>query len=147
MVLIHVPYRGAAPAILELLGGRLPVVFVDLFSLLPYSRKGDIRIIAVTSPGRAQIALNIPTAAEQGVKDLDVTAWLGLFAPARTSDSVVNYVQKLVASVSAQREFISKMAQSGAEMVASSPAEFSEYFQRELTLYRNVSRQGNITLD
>lgn len=143
----HVPYKGANPAILELLGGRLPVVFVDLFSLLPHARKGDVRIIAVTSPQRAQIAPDIPTAAEQGVDGLNVNAWLGLFAPAGTPPEAIAWVQKQVASVAAQPEFKEKMAQSGAELVASTPEEFNAFFRKEVDMYREVSQKAKIQMD
>lgn len=143
----HVPYKGANPAILELLSGRLPVVFVDLFSLMPHVRKGDVRVIAVTSPERAQIAPDIPTAAEQGVQGLNVTAWLGLFAPAGTPPAAVAWMQKQVATVAAKPEFIAKMAQSGAELVASTPEAFNTFFRQEIDMYRDVAQKANIKLD
>lgn len=143
----HVPYKGANPAILELLGGRIPVVFVDLFSLLPHARKGDIRVIAVTSPERAQIAPEIPTAAEQGVEGLNVNAWLGLFAPAGTPPEAVAWVQQQVAMVAAQPEFRENMAQSGAELVVSTPEEFNSFFREEVDMYRDVAKKANIQMD
>jgi len=142
----HVPYRGAGPAILELISGRIPVAFVDLFSMLPHVKKGDVRILAVTSQQRAALAPDAPTAKEQGI-DLDVTAWLGLFAPAGTPQDVVDYLQQQVAKVSRQPAFIDKMTQSGAELVASTPADFNAFFQREIKLYGDVAARAKISME
>ena len=142
----HVPYRGAGPAIIELISGRIPVVFVDLFSLLPHVAKGDLRVLAVTSQKRADLAPDVPTAKEQGI-DIDITAWLGLFAPAKTPASVIDTMQAKVAVAARQPALIEKMRQSGAELVASTPAQFNAFFKREVELYTKIAERAKITLE
>jgi tripartite-type tricarboxylate transporter receptor subunit TctC len=142
----HIPYKGGGPAMQDVLANRVPLIFVDLFTLLPYARQGSIRILAVTGNQRAEAAPDVPTAQEQGVRDFEVVAWLGLFAPAGTPDSVVDYLHKAVATVGRREAFVKRMADSGAEVVASTPAEFSRFFQREVALYRKVAQAAQIQI-
>jgi tripartite-type tricarboxylate transporter receptor subunit TctC len=143
----HVPYKGGGPALQDVLGGRVPLIFVDVFTLLPYARQGTIRILAVTGNKRALVAPEVPTALEQGVRGFEVVAWLGLFAPAGTPDAVVEYLHNAVATVGRREAFIKRMAESGAEVVASSPAEFARFFQAEVDLYRRVAQSAPIKLE
>ncbi|MBC5767885.1 Bug family tripartite tricarboxylate transporter substrate binding protein [Ramlibacter albus] len=145
--LIHVPYKGGGPALQDVIAGRVPLIFVDLFTLLPHWRQGTVRILAVTGNKRADAAPDIPTAQEQGVRGFEVVAWLGLFAPAGTPDSVVEYIHKAVATVGKREAFIKRMADSGAEVVASTPAEFSQFFQKEVDLYKRVAQAAHIKLE
>jgi len=145
--LVHVPYKGGGPAMQDVLAGRVPLIFVDLFTLLPHWRQGTVRILAVTGTKRAEAAPDVPTAQELGVRGFEVVAWLGLFAPAGTPDAVVDYLQKAVATVGKREAFIKRMADSGAEVVASTPAEFTQFFQREVELYRRVAQSANIKLE
>jgi len=145
--LVHVPYKGGGPAMQDVLAGRVPLIFVDLFTLLPHVRQGTVRVLAVTGSKRAETAPDVPTAQELGVKGFEVVAWLGLFAPAGTPDAVVDYLQKAVAAVGKREAFINRMADSGAEVVASTPAEFSQFFQGEVDLYRRVAQSANIKLE
>lgn len=142
----HIPYKGGGPALQDVLGGRVPLIFVDMFTLLPHARQGTIRILAVTGNKRAEAAPDVPTAQEQGVPGFEVVAWLGLFAPAGTPDSTVDYLQKAIATAARRETFVKRMAESGAEVVASTPGEFSDFFQREVELYRGVARAANIKL-
>jgi tripartite-type tricarboxylate transporter receptor subunit TctC len=129
------------------MAGRVPVIFVDLFTLMPHVKTGSLRVLAVTGAKRAAIAPSVPTAIEQGVKGLEITAWLGLFAPAGTPDGIVESLHRGVVTVARRDDFIKRMADSGAEIVASSPAQFSDFFQREIALYRKVAATANIHLE
>jgi tripartite-type tricarboxylate transporter receptor subunit TctC len=144
--LIHVPYKGGGPAMQDVIGGRVPLIFVDLFTLMPHVKAGSLRVIAVTGASRAEMAPEVPTAIEQGVKDFEVTAWLGLFAPAGTPDDIVDNLHRRVVAVASKPEFVKRMADSGAEVVASSPQQFAEFFRREVALYRRVAAAANIKL-
>jgi tripartite-type tricarboxylate transporter receptor subunit TctC len=143
----HIPYKGGGPAMQDVIGGRVPVIFADLFTLMPQIKAGTIRAIAVTGSTRAQMAPEIPTAIEQGVKDFEITAWLGLFAPAGTPDDIVDTLQRRVATVALKPEFVKRMADSGAEVVASTPQQFAEFFRREVALYKRVAAAANIRLE
>lgn len=143
----HIPYKGGGPALQDVIGGRVPVIFVDLFTLMPHVKAGSVRVIAVTGSTRAQMAPEIPTAIEQGVKDFEVVAWLGLFAPAGTPDDIVETLHRHVATVARKPDFVKRMADSGAEVVASSPQQFAEFFRREVALYKRVAAAANIRLE
>jgi len=145
--LLHVPYKGGGPALQDVIAGRVPVIFVDLFTLMPHVKTGALRVLAVTGANRAAIAPTIPTAIEQGVKGLEITAWLGLFAPAGTPDNIIESLHHSVVAVGRREDFIKRMADSGAEVIASSPAQFAEFFRRELALYKRVAAAANIHLE
>ena len=143
----HIPYKGGGPAMQDVLANRVPLIFVDLFTLLPHLRQGTVRVLAVTGNKRAESAPDVPTALELGIRDFEVVAWLGLFGPAGTPDAVVDYVHNAVATVGRRPEFIARMADSGAEVVASKPSEFSAFFQKEVDTYRRVAQAANIKLE
>jgi tripartite-type tricarboxylate transporter receptor subunit TctC len=145
--LVHVPYKGGGPAMQDVLAGQVELIFVDLFSLMPHVRAGKVRVLAVTGSQRAEIAPEIPTAMEQGVKDFEVVAWLGLFAPAGTPDEIVSTLQRHVATVGKRPEFVKRMADSGAEVVASTPAQFADFFRKEVALYKRIAAQASIKLE
>ncbi len=144
--LLHVPYKGGGPALQDVIAGRVPVIFVDLFTLMPQVKTGNLRVLAVTGARRAEIAPSVPTAIEQGVK-LEITAWLGLFAPAGTPNRIIESLHSSVVTVARRDDFIRRMAESGAEVVASSPSQFAEFFQREIALYKKVAAAANIRLE
>lgn len=100
-----------------------------------------------TGEKRAAIAPSVPTAIEQGVKGLEITAWLGLFAPAGTPNSIVESLHRSVVTVARRDDFVKRMADSGAEVVASSPAQFADFFKREIALYKKVAATANIHLE
>lgn len=145
--LVHVPYKGGGPAMQDLLAGQVPLIFVDVFTLIPHAKKNAVRIIAVTSAQRAAAAPDVPTAIEQGVPAFEIFAWLGLFAPAGTPDEVVDAIHKGVATVAKREDFVKRMGEFGAEVVASPPAEFAAFFEREVDLYRKVAKAASIKLD
>jgi len=145
--LIHIPYKGGGPAMQDVLAGRVQLIFVDVFSLIPQAKQGTVRILAVTGNKRAQVAPDVPTALEQGVRGFEIMAWLGLFAPAGTPDAVIDYLQKAVAAVGKREAFVQRMAESGAEVVVSSAGEFTQFFQSEVDLYRKLAQKAQIRLD
>jgi tripartite-type tricarboxylate transporter receptor subunit TctC len=145
--LIHIPYKGGGPAMQDVLAGRVQLIFVDVFSLIPQAKQGTVRILAVTGNKRAQVAPDVPTALEQGVRGFEIMAWLGLFAPTGTPDAVIDYLQKAVAAVGKQEAFVQRMAESGAEVVVSSSGEFTQFFQSEVDLYRKLAQKAQIKLD
>jgi tripartite-type tricarboxylate transporter receptor subunit TctC len=145
--LLHIPYKGGGPALQDVMAGRVPVIFVDLFTLMPHVKTGSLRVLAVTGANRAAIAPSVPTAIEQGVAGFEVTAWLGLFAPAGTPDNVVESLHRSVAAVGRREDFTKRMAESGAEVVVSSPSQFADFFHREVALYKRVAEVSNIKLE
>jgi len=145
--LLHIPYKGGGPALQDVVAGRVPAIFVDLFTLMPHVKTGSLRVLAVTGANRAAIAPSVPTAIEQGVAGFEVTAWLGLFAPAGTPEAVVDALHRSVAAVGRRDDFVRRMADSGAEVVVSPPSQFADFFHREVALYKRVAEASNIKLE
>jgi len=142
----HVPYKGGGPAMQDVIGGQVPVVFVDLPSLLPYIQSNRIRVLAITGEERSSVAPQIPTFMESGVKGFDIEGWYGLFAPAGTPESSIQALYEQVSSVCDKSGFRSKIASSGAQVVGSSPQEFAEFFKRDVGLYRSIAHTAGIKL-
>lgn len=145
--LIHVPYKGGGPAVVDLVGGRVPVTFLDLPSLLPHVKTGGVRVLAVLGSRRSAIAPEIPTTLELGIKGLEIEGWYGLFAPAATPANVVRVINQQVAAICQRPEFVKRIAENGAEVVASSSDQFAEFYRRDVALYTSVAAKANIRLD
>jgi tripartite-type tricarboxylate transporter receptor subunit TctC len=91
--MVHIPYKGSAPQVTDLLGGQVPLGFTQLASAVPHIKEGKLNAIAVTGPQRSRYLPNVPTLAELGLKDLGTTIWFGLFAPAATPPAVLDAVR------------------------------------------------------
>lgn len=142
--LVHVPYKGAAPAITDVINGQVPVIFTDLFSVLSRVRSGELKVISVLGSKRAQAAPDIPTTEEQGVAGFKIIGWSGLFAPAGTSGEIVDVIQRAVAEIAAGEAFKKQMADHGAELVVSKPGEFAGFFKSEVDTYRKIADTAGI---
>ena len=110
----HVPYGGGAPAITDLLGGQIPIMYADLIAALPHIRAGKLRALAVGSPERVPMLPDIPTIAEQGFPGFSAVSWGGLLAPAGTPKPIVDRVSKDVESILAQQEVKDRLIGAGA---------------------------------
>ncbi len=142
--LVHVPYKGSAPALADLIGGHVSLYFGSMPALIPQVRAGKLRAIAVTGAKRVPSAPDVLTIAEAGVPGYDFTAWYGLLAPAGTAPRIVNrlYVEsKRVLELSDVRE---RLMTDGSEPVGSTPAEFAALIRSEIAKYAKVVKQANI---
>ncbi|MFZ4288839.1 Bug family tripartite tricarboxylate transporter substrate binding protein [Variovorax sp. HJSM1_2] len=112
--LSHVPYRGVAPAINDVLGGHVPATFITYGPVAPYLANGKMKLLAVADPQRSSLAPNVPTLAEQGIKGVEVGAWQGIYAPAGTPPEIVKLLNTHMNDVLKMPEIVSKMAVFGA---------------------------------
>jgi tripartite-type tricarboxylate transporter receptor subunit TctC len=110
----HVPYGGGAPAITDLLGGQIPIMYADLIAALPHIKAGKLRALAVGSPERVPMLPDVPTIAEQGFPGFSAVSWGGLLAPAGTPKSIVDRVSKDVEDILAQQEVKDRLVGAGA---------------------------------
>jgi tripartite-type tricarboxylate transporter receptor subunit TctC len=143
----HVPYRGSAPAVADLIGGQTALMFDNLPSALPHIRSGALRAIAVTSARRSSALPEVPTVAESGVPGFDASSWFGLWAPAATPAAVL---ARLVAEARAgleEAEAQRVMAGQGAEPGRMSPEQFTAFIRQEADKWAQVVRQANVTLE
>jgi tripartite-type tricarboxylate transporter receptor subunit TctC len=136
--IVHIPYRGAAPMLTDLLGGQIPMAFDNLPSSLPLIRSGQIRGIAVTSATRSAMAPDLPTFAESGLPGYEVSGWYGLLAPAKTPPDIIAALHQGVVDALAEPATRSKLLNSGAEPVGSSPAEYAATIRNEIAKWTNV---------
>jgi len=143
----HVPYKGGGPAMTDLLGGQVQMMFDNMASSLPQIKSGKLKAFAVTTPKRSALAPDLPTMAEAGVKDFDVFTWWGLFAPAGTPPELVKRLSLEVNKALAKPDLREKWLASGAEPAASTPEEFKAFIGKELTKYARIVKESGAKVD
>ncbi|SCB19322.1 Bug family tripartite tricarboxylate transporter substrate binding protein [Cupriavidus alkaliphilus] len=144
---VHVPYKGAGPAGVDLLSGQVQLIFANLPNVLPYAKAGKVRLLAVASERRDPAIPDVPTFAEAGVKDAVVESWYGLMAPAGTKPEVVKQLQDTLLTVTRDKRFISQLAEQGARPYPGSGADMAQLMEKEGTRWREVIDQARISLD
>jgi len=145
--LTTVPYKGAAPAITDLIGGQIQVMFTTVASAASLVQGGQLRALAVTSAQRSPAFPDLPTVAEAGVPGYSAESWYGLFAPAKTRGDVVDRLNKS-AAIAVQSEAFRKLGvNEGLVMVASPPQELDRYFRGEEARWRKVIQDAGITAE
>lgn len=148
--MVHIPYRGAAPAQAALLSGDVQVMFDNLGSAAPRVREGRIKALGVTTRRRASAFPDIPTIAESGVpafKDFEVTTWFGLFAPAQTPSAAIDRLNKAFTEALRSAPVRERMLKLAAEPAPTTPAEFGELVRRENRRYETVVKRAGAKLD
>jgi tripartite-type tricarboxylate transporter receptor subunit TctC len=144
---LHVPYRGAAAALSDLLGGQVQGMFADVPVLLSQIQGGKIRPLAAASAARNVALPDVPTLAEQGFPDTSADNWYGLLAPARTPAAVVGKLHDAVVTALAAPDLREKLIRSGAIPASTSVAEFAQLMSEELERWGRVVREKNIKAD
>ncbi len=145
--LTHVPYKGAAPAMQDLLGGQIHMVFTSLPSVAGLLRGGQLRALAVTSSQRSTTFPQIQTLAEAGLRQFDVAPWFGLFAPGATPAPVVRKINQDVNTLLRQQEVIEKFSSQGADALARSPEEFAAMLRADLLTWAEVVKTSGAQVD
>jgi len=143
--IVHVPYRGAAPALNDLLGQQVQMVFLDLPILLPQIRSGGLRAIALGAPERAPTAKEVPTTTELGMPELQAENWYGMVAPAGTPAPIVERLNQIVTEAMADPTVKEKLAIQGATLVGDSPAHFHAFMESEIARWAKVIKDAGVT--
>lgn len=141
---LHVPYRGAAPALTDLLGGQVQGMFGDVPVLLPQIQGGKIKAIAAVANTRNQILPDVPTLTEQGYPDTDASNWYGLLAPAKTPAPVIVKLHDALVNALADPQVHKKLVDSGAIPSPTTPDEFGKYLKAELERWGKVIKEKHI---
>ena len=144
---LHVPYRGAAPALTDLLGGQVQALFADSPVLLPHIQGGKLKPIAAASAARNPLLPNVPTLAEQGFHDTVADNWYGLLAPAKTPPALVAKLNDAVVAALNSPDVREKLLQSGAVPAPTSSAEFGKFLAEEHARWGTVLKDKNIKPD
>ncbi len=140
----HIAYKGSAPAITDLVGGQIQVLFDPFSSIYPLVVAGKIRALAVTTEKRATAAPQLPTVAEQGYAGFDVSSWQGIVVPAGTPKPIIQRLHRGLVTVMASPEVKEKFAQYSAFATASTPEQFAAYIKEELGRWQKVAQQAGV---
>lgn len=145
--LVHVPYRGTGPALTDLLGGHLSLMFDVIMTSLPHVQSGKLRPLGVSSLKRSDVTPQVPTIAESGYPGFEALVWFGLFAPAGTPPDVVRKIQDEVARALSTPKMRELLASQGLVVVASTPADFGARVGAEIAKWRKVIQEAGIKLE
>jgi len=142
--IVHVPYRGAAPALNDMLGQQVQMVFLDLPVLLPQIKAGGLRAIALGASQRAPTAIDVPTTAEVGMPDVLAENWYGMFAPAGTPAAIVARLNAIATEAMRDPAVKEKLAVQGAELVGDSPEHFRAFIESETAKWAKVIKDAGV---
>lgn len=145
--ILHVPYKGSAPAVTDLLGRQVDIMFDSVSSAKPHIDSGRLKAIAVTTSKRSTALPNVPTVAEAGLKGYELNGWYAVFVPAGTPRPVVDRLNGEIVKALKQPDVAKRFAQLGAEPVGSSPEELGKYLRTETARWAEVVRTRNITAE
>ena len=143
----HVPYKGSAPAISDLLGGHVPMMFDSMIAIMPHIRAGKVKVIAMSGDNRSNLIPNVPTFVESGYPTLVSYAWYGMFAPAGTPKEIINKINAATQDAMKQPEFQKVLADTGSEYVGTSPEVFADFVKAEAAKWSKVVKDSGATVD
>ena len=144
--IVHIPYRGAAPAINDLLGQQVQMAFLDLPVLLPHIKSGSLRPIALGAPQRAPTAPDVPTTAEVGMPDILIENWYGMIAPAGTPEKIVALLNRITNEAMSDPQVKQKLADQGLTVAGNTPAQFRDHIAAETKKWARVIKAAGVEL-
>ena len=143
--IVHVPYKGSAPALTDLLTGTISMLFVDALSVTPHIKAGRLKVIAATGLQRSKALPDYPTLNESGLPGFNGNSWLGLVLPGNTSPEIVQALSKETARVLNSPDVRDKLLSQGVEPVGSTPQEFRAFILKEMERYAQAAKAAGIT--
>ncbi len=143
--LTSIPYKSSAQMTTDAIGGQIEVLFHNAPVLLPHIKAGTLRPLAITSAKRSASSPEVPTMAEAGVSDFEITAWFGFMAPAATAPALIRKISADVARIVATPEIQERILSQASEPVGSTPEAYAAFIQTEISKWRDVIKQANIT--
>jgi len=145
--MVHVPYKGSAPAISDLLGGHIPMMFDSTIAIMPHIKSGKVKPIAISGNKRSPLLPDVPTFAEAGLPAIESYAWYGLFVPAKTPKAVVDKINAESQKVMKSPDFQRVLADTGTEYVGDSPENFAKFVAAESQKWSKVVKDSGATVD
>ena len=145
--MMHVPYKGSAPAVTDLLGNQIGIMFDNMPSAIQHVRSGKLRALAVTTAKRSPELPNVPTIAEAGVPGYEATSWFGMFAPVATPAPVLAKLHGAIVKVLAKPDVIKKINEQGAETTSETPEQFAAFIKAETTKWGKVVKDSGASID
>jgi tripartite-type tricarboxylate transporter receptor subunit TctC len=145
--LVHVPYKGSGPAVVDLLAGHVVANFDTMPPVLPHIKSGRMRALALTTPKRSPQLPNVPTLIEVGLKGFDMTNWYGIMAPAKTPRDVVTKLNAEANRIMALPDAKSKLEEAGTQLDPGTPEKFASFLHSEIAKYAKLVKAANVTLE
>jgi tripartite-type tricarboxylate transporter receptor subunit TctC len=145
--IVHIPYKGGAPAIADLIGAQTDVMFAALPEATPHVKSGRLRALAISSPERSAVLPQVPTVAEGGVVGFEAIGWQGLLAPGTTPPDVVGQISDAMQKALAQTETRARIDAMGIQLSGVGPAEFGSFLAREVQKWAGVVKQSGARVD
>jgi tripartite-type tricarboxylate transporter receptor subunit TctC len=145
--ILHIPYKGAAPAATALLAGEVQMAFASPANTMEHVKTGRLRVFAVTTAARSRFAPDIPTMAELGFRDIDISAWLGLFLPRGAPRPIIDRLNQAVAKSLARQSTRDKLALQGIEAMSETPEQFAEFVRADIERSARIVRDAGIKLE
>ncbi len=142
--LVHIPYRGSAPALTDLMGGQINMYFSNILSAVPYVKAGRLRGLGVTSAKRSVVAPDTPTIAEAGLPGYEDYNWYGVLAPRGTPKAIVSKLHTDIVQVVRGKDVEDRLTRDGAEVIASTPGEFASFIRAEIQKYAQIVKQSGL---
>ncbi len=142
--LYHVPYKSAAPALMDAMGGHVSVMFPGTTQVLPHVKSGKVRALGFTGMKRSTVLPDVPTLDEVGLKGFDIASWFGLFAPAKIPRRVLDYLHTNIIAVVREPRTSETLDSWGLTAIGSTPEEFMEFLKKDMERYARIVREANI---
>lgn len=141
---VHVPYRGGAAVVPDLINGRVHLAFTNLFGAMPLIKSGQLRAIGLANPTRSPLVPDLPTMDEQGLKNFNASGWFLLMGPGNMNPALVLQINKMVNTVLESPDFAKRFAAMGAERIGGTPQQAQDYFRGEMATWSEVIKAQNI---
>jgi tripartite-type tricarboxylate transporter receptor subunit TctC len=145
--IVHIPYRGSIPAVTDLIGGQIQLLFTGAPALLAAIKSGQVRALAVSSSSRMELLPNLPTIAETGFKDFEADQWYGIVAPKGTPEAIINQLNSQINKALTSTEFKTRLTAEGAFAKPTTPNEFGRHIAREIARWKPVITSGRVKAD
>lgn len=145
--MVHVPYKGIVPAITDIVGGHVSLLYSTVVSGMPQVNAGKLRALAVSSIKRAQVAPNVPTVAESGFPGYDVSGWYGILVPAKTPADIIHRLNSEIVTILRSPAVTERLAADGSEAVGNTPEQFAAHIKSEIAKWGKVVKAAGITAD
>ena len=145
--IVHVPYKGSAPAVTDLLGGHVPMMFDNMPSALPHVKAGKLRALGVSTAKRSATAPDVPTVAESGLPGFDVTVWFAVLAPAATPREIIERANRILVKALQASDVRERLASQGAEPVGNTPEQVTAQMKTDLAKWAKVIKAADIKIE
>jgi len=143
----HVPYKGGAPAVTDLVGGHVVMFFSGIMPAIPHVRTGKLRAIAVSTAKRSPVAPEVPTMIEAGMRGFDLPTWYGVLAPAGTPKDIVAKLTAEISRALTQPDVKERLSREGAEAAPNTPEQFAQFIQSEIAKYATIIKEAGVRAD